>query len=156
MTTRRPPRLAVALLTRHVPDSEALLGDLTEEFQAGRSSLWFWRQVFGAMAIAAINRPREVRPLRLVDEADRSLPLKDRLAPRDRELRPINLSASPLGLVGGLGLVTMAVMVAIVFPEAWLFVVIAVPLGVICGFVMVTNTRRRVSSSTHRPPRTIQ
>jgi len=149
MTTRRPPRLAVALLTRYVPDSEALLGDLTEEYQAGRSSLWFWRQVFGAIAVATKNRPREVRPLRLVDEADRSLPLEARLAPRDRELRPINLSASPLGLVGGLGLVTMALMVAIVFPEAWLFVVVAVPLGLICGLVMVAITKRRVR--THHP-----
>jgi hypothetical protein len=144
MTTRRPPRLAVALLTRHVPDSEALLGDLTEEFQAGRSSLWFWRQVLGAMAVSAMNRPREVRPLRLVDEADRSLPLKARLAPRDRELRPINLSASPLGIVGGLGLLTMGVLIAIVLPEAWVFFAIAAAFGLALGLVLVAISRRRV------------
>jgi len=149
MTTRRPPRLAVALLTRHVPDSEALLGDLTEEYQGGRSRLWFWRQVFGAVAVAAMNRPREVRPLRLVDEADRSLPLKARLAPRDRELRPINLSASPLGIVGGLGLLAMGVLIAMVLPEAWIFFTIAAAFGLVLGFVLVAISKRR--ARTHQP-----
>jgi hypothetical protein len=40
----RAARLAAAVLTR-CGASEALLGDLLEDYRAGRSSLWYWRQV---------------------------------------------------------------------------------------------------------------
>ncbi len=53
---RRPaPRLATWLL-EHLADRyrrEALVGDLAEEFRAGRSSGWYWRQVLLALAASA-------------------------------------------------------------------------------------------------------
>jgi hypothetical protein len=48
MKTSQPPRLALALLERCVPDNEALIGDLVEAF-AIRSNLWFWRQALFAV-----------------------------------------------------------------------------------------------------------
>ena len=43
MKTGRPPRLALALLERCIPDNEPLVGDLLEAF-VNRSDAWFWRQ----------------------------------------------------------------------------------------------------------------
>lgn len=48
---RRIPGVASWLLDRLGPGVESLSGDLIEEFQAGRSRAWFWRQAFIAMAL---------------------------------------------------------------------------------------------------------
>lgn len=51
MTVRRPPPAAEFLLL-HLARScyrEGLAGDLAEEFAAGRSAFWYWRQVCGAL-----------------------------------------------------------------------------------------------------------
>lgn len=51
MTMREPPRLAAWLLKRAVTGarSEPLLGDLLEEYQAGRTSGWYWRETIVAL-----------------------------------------------------------------------------------------------------------
>lgn len=51
MNARRPPRFAQALLQRCSRGrfQESLEGDLLEEFAEGRSSAWYWRQVFCAV-----------------------------------------------------------------------------------------------------------
>ena len=41
----QPPRLATALLCRLADPTETVLGDLVEQFQSGKSTLWYWRQV---------------------------------------------------------------------------------------------------------------
>ena len=53
MTTRSPPRLATWLLEELGSGArlEELIGDLTEQFAAGRSRLWYWRQASGALAL---------------------------------------------------------------------------------------------------------
>ena len=53
MTSRRPPRLAVALLERFVHDNEPLTGDLLEDCH-DRSDTWFWRQVLFAIFARSI------------------------------------------------------------------------------------------------------
>jgi hypothetical protein len=59
MNRHQPPKVAL-LLTRLLPhDCEALVGDLVEDYQAGRSPLWFWRQVVVAIGARAIARSRE-------------------------------------------------------------------------------------------------
>ncbi len=55
MRPTTPPRLATMLLHR-VVSNDALAGDLQEEYQSGRSALWYWRQVLAALVIAALRR----------------------------------------------------------------------------------------------------
>jgi hypothetical protein len=51
MNLRRPPPAAELLLLKLARASyrEGLAGDLAEEFAAGRSAFWYWRQVGGAV-----------------------------------------------------------------------------------------------------------
>lgn len=53
MSSRSAPCLATWLLERFGGRSrfEPLIGDLVEQFEEGRSRLWYWRQVMGALAI---------------------------------------------------------------------------------------------------------
>jgi hypothetical protein len=55
MRSTRPPRLAAFLLSR-VSDNAPLAGDLEEEYLAGRSAVWYWRQVGSAVLLAPTRR----------------------------------------------------------------------------------------------------
>jgi len=59
-----PPTLPTKLLESFVPQrtSEALLGDLIEQYEAGRSRTWYWQQVILALVISA---GRELRASKL-------------------------------------------------------------------------------------------
>jgi hypothetical protein len=59
MTSERPPAIAVWLLQRFAAStwSDALVGDLVEEYGRGRSRAWFWRQ---AVAVIAANVRMEI------------------------------------------------------------------------------------------------
>ena len=133
MTAPRAPRLALALLERFVPDSEPLAGDLVEEFEARPSSMWFWSQVLAAIAIAWWSRDGEIRPLRLVevqpaDAIERSRQLSLRFP-------PVNLS--PMGGVGGPGLVMLVCFVTRVMPNAWWPLLASAVAGVVLGAVII-------------------
>lgn len=52
---RRPPSLALAILTRFGPSDESLVGDLLQELGAGRSRGWFWWQVLSAVWLDAVR-----------------------------------------------------------------------------------------------------
>jgi hypothetical protein len=58
MTPQNPPRLATALLTLIARPNAALVGDLHEQFQRGRSRGWYWRQVAGAGMNRCLHDPR--------------------------------------------------------------------------------------------------
>ena len=131
----RPPRLALALLSRFVPEQEALIGDLLEEYELRRSRLWFWRQTLVALVVGRSSQRGPARPLGL--SKDPGVPVREELH------LPINLSASPVRGVGGLGLAALAVLVAIVRPQAWWFIVVAVAGGILLGVIRVVLTRRR-------------
>jgi len=62
-----PPALATKLLESLVPlrTSEALLGDLIEQYQSGRSRSWYWRQVILALVISA-GREARTRKLQAI------------------------------------------------------------------------------------------
>jgi hypothetical protein len=135
MTRRHAPRLALALLERLVPDSEPVAGDLLEEFERRQSTAWFWLQVLAAIATASFARGAEIRPLRLVDHqpAD-ALERSRRLSLR---FPPVNLSASPVSGVGGLGLVILAGLVTLVMPAAWWLRLASALAGVVLGTAVI-------------------
>ena len=54
MRTSHPPRLATLLLERFAAN-EPLIGDLQEEYAAGQSNAWYWRQALTAVAVAMLR-----------------------------------------------------------------------------------------------------
>ena len=70
MKPTSPPSLATRLLESLVPQrtSEALLGDLIEQYEAGRSRTWYWQQVILALVISAgrEGRTRKLHAVRAV------------------------------------------------------------------------------------------
>ena len=146
MTRRRAPRLALALLEHFVPDSDSLAGDLIEELERRKSNCWFWWQVLGAVATAWFKPPAEIRPLRLVDlqPAD-ALERSRRFAVR---FRPVNLSASPVADVGGLGLLVLALLVTVVVPGAWLVLLGSSVAGAALGVLLVAIHAKSSAAST--------
>jgi hypothetical protein len=142
MTTREPPRLALALLERLVPDSAFLAGDLIEEYQRRQSRCWLWWEVLAAIAIAWCKRPDEIRPLRLVDlqpadavERTRRIGLR---------FEPVNVTASPLHGIGGLGIAALALLMTLVMPAAWWLLLGSMLAGVVLGVVMIATHRSRL------------
>jgi hypothetical protein len=55
MRSQHPPRLAALLLQLFAPN-EPLAGDLHEEYLAGRSAVWYWRQVMSAILFGPARR----------------------------------------------------------------------------------------------------
>ena len=53
---RKLPALATGLLLRLGPRDEAFIGDLAEEYGAGRSRAWYWRQVLSAVVLAFLRQ----------------------------------------------------------------------------------------------------
>lgn len=64
MTSRVAPRTATWLLERlgGGPRFEPLIGDLIEQFEEGRSRLWYWRQAAGAVANHVLGALRTHAP----------------------------------------------------------------------------------------------
>jgi hypothetical protein len=57
MTLRRCPRVATRILDIFctVSEHDSLIGDLTEQYQSGRSSFWYWRQVLAIVFLSRIS-----------------------------------------------------------------------------------------------------
>lgn len=145
MTTREPPRLALALLERLVPDGAFLAGDLTEEYQRRPSRIWLWWQVLGAIAIAWWHRPDEIRPLRLVDlQPGDAVERTRRMGLR---FDPVNVAASPLNGIGGLSIATLALVMTLVAPAAWWLFLASVLAGAVLGVSLIATHRSRTGRS---------
>jgi hypothetical protein len=140
MTTRHPPRVALWLLNRILPAGDPLTGDLVEEFGRRRSRLWFWRQTAGAFLARRERNRLPVAPLGLTDEP------VDGLATVDRHVRTVNLTASPIYGIGGLGLVALATLVSIMSPASWLVAVAIVLTGLVLGGALAYARGRRAAS----------
>ncbi len=142
MTTRRPPRLALALLERLVPNRACLAGDLIEEYQRRPSRSRLWWEVLAAIAIAWSNRSDEIRPLRLVDrQPDEAVERTRRIG---RRFGPVNLTASPLDGIGGLGIAALVLLMTRVMPAAWWLLLGSMLAGIVLGLVMVATRRSRI------------
>ena len=140
MKTAHPPRLALWILERFGPDDEGLTGDLVEELDRGRSHAWFWRQVIGAVAMGPRRRSRVIRPLRLTDEPDPVAPPAGR--------REINLTASPVYGIGGLGLIALAVLISVMSPGSWVVALAILLSGAALGVLLgVVRQRMKIRSS---------
>jgi hypothetical protein len=147
MTTRRPPRLALALLERLVPGSASLAGDLLEQY-GQRPSRWrVWREVLAAIALAWLDRTGEIRPLRLVEL--QPVDAIERTRQIARRARSINLSASPLPGVGGLSLAILLPLMTFELPAAWGGLGASMIGGVLLGIGMIAlrSTRQRAQES---------
>jgi uncharacterized protein (TIGR03435 family) len=138
--------LAIALLERIVPDSEALAGDLLEQFEHRRSQLWLWGQVLAAVATALLDRSDDIRPLKLVD-----LQPADAIE-RSRQLSlqrmEVNLTASPLHGAGGLTLVFLAVLLTQVASVFWWVLLASMSAGIVLGVALIARHRTRLSPQT--------
>jgi len=148
MTRRHAPRTPIALLEWLVPDSGPLAGDLIEEFDRRQSVAWLWWQVLAAIAALFVEPSVEIRPLRLVD--DQPIDAMERTRQWNRRFRNINLSASPVPGVGGLGLLVLCVLVTLVMPGAWWGLLGSTVAGVALGFALIT--RRDPSSAAAAAP----
>lgn len=140
MTTRHPPRVALWLLNRILPVGDPLTGDLVEEFGHRGSRLWFWRQTAGAILARRERNRLPVAPLGLADE-----PL-DGLSTVDRRVRTVNLTASPIYGIGGLGLVALATLVSIMSPASWLVALVILLSGFLLGGALACVRARRLGA----------
>ena len=138
--TRRPPRFALALLERLVPGSACMAGDLIEEYKQRPSRWRVWREVIAAIAIAWFERTDDIRPLRLVDLQPSDA--IERTRKIGRLVKSVNLAASPLDGIGGLGLAVLLLLMTLVRPAAWWLFVVAMFAGTILGVVMIAVRRR--------------
>ena len=140
MTTRHPPRVALWLLNRILPAGDPLTGDLVEEFGRRGSRLWFWRQTAGAVLARRERNRLPVAPLGLTDEP------VDGLSTVDRHIRTVNLTASPIHGIGGLGLVALATLVSIMSPGSWLVALVILLTGLLFGGVLAYVRGRRLGA----------
>jgi hypothetical protein len=147
MTRRHAPRLALALLERCIPDGSPLAGDLIEEFERRQSIVWFWWQVLAAIAIASFNQPAEIRPLQLVDLQPADAVERSRRM-MSFDCRAVNLSASPLSGVGGLGLLVLALHVTVVAPGAWWMLLGSALAGVLIGIGLIARHAKSPEGAT--------
>jgi hypothetical protein len=140
MKNVQPPRLAIALLNRFLPDNEPLVGDLLEEFAVRKSRVWLWRQVILALVMSSSQSRVDVRPLRLVDRSPVEIMRPD-IRPRTRA-RTVNLTGSPLPGVGGLSLIILGTLMTIVSPQVWWLVLLTILAGIVLGLGLVLLRRR--------------
>lgn len=151
MTGSEPPRLAVVLLHWFLGDNEPLTGDLIEGFAARQSRFWFWRQVLLAIVLYRGEPPDEERPLGLVGTTTST-----RVHPARRvEWRRVNLTASPLPDIGGLGLVSLGAIVAVARPAVVWILLPAILGGVAFGLTLVLLRRRTILSGPAADTRTL-
>jgi sterol desaturase/sphingolipid hydroxylase (fatty acid hydroxylase superfamily) len=118
-----------------------MAGDLLEEYERRPSRWRVWREVLAAIAIARFERTDDIRPLRLVDlQPSDAIERTRRIR---RHLKSVNLAASPLDGIGGLGLAVLLLLMTLVMPAAWWLFVVAVFAGTVLGVVMIAVHRRR-------------
>lgn len=142
MTTREPPRLALALLERFVPNGSVLAGDLIEEYQRWPSRWRVWREVLAAIA-APRRQDGEIRPLHLVDlqPAEAIERTKETLL----RPKPINLTASPVAGTGGLTIAVLVLVATLFMPGVWWLIAVAVLTGIALGVLLIAFHRGSLS-----------
>ena len=140
-------RFAIALLERVVPDSEALAGDLSEQFEQCHSHVWLWTQVLAAVTTSLLNPVDDIRPLKLVDL--QPVDAIDRSRRLTLQRMDVNLTASPLHGVGGLTVMVLAALVTQVASGLWWVLAASMVAGIVLGVLLIARRRTRMSK---QPP----
>ena len=139
MTRTDPPRLAVALLSRFLPNDDPLAGDLLERYTTTGSRLWLWREVVMAILLRGFARRDREHPLGLGEPS--ALPMEEPSPPL-APFRVERLAASPVPGVGGLGLIALGVLMVLFLSDVWVLMVMAVAGGTVVA-VTIGVLRRR-------------
>lgn len=141
MTRSQPSSIVLTLLRFIETENEALAGDLAEEWRAGRSTRWFWRQLLPALVVVSWQK-RSSKPASLgllssvaLGPPAHSFPLIDPAT--------INLSGIKVRGIGGLGLLAIIGLITIVMPQAWFLVLTGLTGGVVIGVVAIVRRRNR-------------
>lgn len=141
MNRTQPSSLVRALLRLIESDNEALAGDLSEEWRAGRSGTWLWRQLTRAVLTTAWRRGTTAdAPLRPVpaESFDRPGRTFDLIDPATMNLRGFRVRG-----VGGGGLLGIVMLITIVLPQAWFVVAAGIGGGVLIGLAMIVRRHAR-------------
>jgi len=107
MTARTAPRLATRILKVFcsTPDHETVIGDLTEQYQKGHGSLWYWRQTFNIVSSElyrrALRRPL-VRKYRIPSGQDFVLVPKEASMKRHSGINTTHVTGEGLSGLPGL------------------------------------------------------
>jgi hypothetical protein len=129
------------LIRRIDGDRDALAGDLLEEFQTRQSRAWLWRQIVLAVVTRPRRRERDVRLLKLVENPSafeaRSMAIRS-----GRHQKPINLSGGPVPGIGGLSLVALGTLMALVSSQLWWVIVVPVIAGGLLGIARILVDER--------------
>ena len=144
--TRRPPRLALTLLRRYVPDSDPLAGDILETYAAHPSQPWLWWQVLAAVGAALFRSNGDIRPLRLVDQ--QPLDAIERTLQLGRRRRDVSPTPNPLP--AGLGLVIVGGLITALAPVIWWGLLLTFFAGLGLAALLVSAHKRRSPESTSR------
>jgi uncharacterized protein (TIGR03435 family) len=139
-------RFAIALLERVVPDSEALAGDLSEQFEQRHSHVWLWTQVLAAVTTSLLNPVDDIRPLKLVDL--QPVDAIDRSRRLTLQRMDVNLTASPLHGAGGLTVMVLAALVTQVASGLWWVLAASMVAGGVLGVLLIARQRHRTSQHT--------
>ena len=141
MNRSQPSSLVLALLRFVESENESLAGDLIEEWRAGRSRTWFWKQLVQATFVTAWRRrTSEAEAMRPVPTAPFERPGQrfDLIDPATMNLRGFRVRG-----VGGGGLLGIVMLITIVLPQAWFVVFGGVAGGVVIGVAMIARRHAR-------------
>jgi hypothetical protein len=138
MTLRPSPRFALRLLEWLVPDGAPLAGDILEEHARGRSRLWVWWQVLGAIVVVT-GPAGDIRPIRLLDA--QPVEAVTRTLAFRRRTRAVSLNANPSAHFGGLSVVVLGGVMTAAAPAMWALLVGAMMGGVGLGVALIRAER---------------
>jgi hypothetical protein len=99
--------------------------------------------VIGAVVVALTRRPSEIRPLRLADAQPADAVERTRRVLL--HFRTVNLAASPVRMIGGLGLLVLALVVWPAWPLVVTFLTVGLLGGGIAAFILIERRSPRAT-----------
>jgi hypothetical protein len=138
----KPSRLALFLL-RCVPGGDPIIGDLIEGFATRQSRWWLWRQVLAAV-VTAVRQRREPSLTWGHVLPSPGVMSDARTRVRDPWRTPLSMTGNPN--VGGLGLLTIVLLISVVSPQVWWVLAASAAGGAVLGVIRIALHRPQHSS----------